>query len=165
MGSLLPMPRAGTGFAEPMAGPAGSADGEPEAYFLEEQVGFLLRLANQRHVAIFQSQAPCGLTPTQFAALVKIAEIGECSQNELGRRTKMDVATAKGVVDRIFEKGLVEFTEDPNDRRRKLIVLSRAGKAAIPELYRQGHGITRSTLEPLSDGEREVFLELVAKLT
>ncbi len=144
---------------------AASEGSEPEAYLLEEQVGFLLRLANQRHVAIFQTQAPCGLTPTQFAALVKIAEIGECSQNDLGRRIKMDVATAKGVVDRIFEKGLVEFTDDPNDRRRKLIILSRAGKAAIPELHRQGNGITRSTLEPLTDGEREVFLQLVAKLT
>ena len=54
-------------------------------YVLDEQVGFLLRVAMQRHTAIFMSQMVDGLTQTQFAALAKLLEVGPCSQNHLGR--------------------------------------------------------------------------------
>ena len=134
-------------------------------YRLEDQIGFLLRLAHQRHVAIFQARSPFGLTPMQFAAVMKVAEIGVCSQNELGRRTKMDVATIKGVVDRLFEKGLIGFTEDPGDRRRKLVRLSDAAEVAMPELRMFGQRVSELTLEPLSNSERRELLSLIAKLS
>ena len=136
-----------------------------EHYRLEVQIGFLLRLAHQRHVAIFQARSPLGLTPMQFAAVMKVAEIGVCSQNELGRRTKMDVATIKGVVDRLFEKGLIGFTVDPGDRRRKLVRLSDAAEMAIPELRMFGQRVSELTLEPLSNSERRELLSLISRLT
>ena len=138
---------------------------ESSAYRLEDQVGFLLRLANQRHVAIFQAHAPFGLTPTQFAAMVKVAELGACPQNELGRRTKMDVATIKGVVDRLVEKGLVKVAGDPSDRRRKIVALSDAGAEVMPELRRFGAQVSELTLESLSQEERSVLLRLVTRLS
>ena len=55
-------------------------------YELEAQIGFLLRRAQQRHVAIFaESMGDIDLTPTQFSALVKIRDEGGVSQNRLGR--------------------------------------------------------------------------------
>ena len=41
----------------------------------------------------------------QWAALAKLAEVGECSQNLLGRLVAMDVATIKGVVERLVRRG------------------------------------------------------------
>jgi len=41
-------------------------------YRLDDQVGFLLRVAMQRHTAIFMSRMIEGLTQTQFAALAKL---------------------------------------------------------------------------------------------
>ena len=64
-----------------------------DGYRLEDQVGFLLRRANQRHTAIFAEGMPYGLTPPPFAALVKLGDEQGCSQNRLGRLTAMDVAT------------------------------------------------------------------------
>ena len=58
---------------------------EPGRYVLDEQVGFLLRVAMQRHTSIFTSRMIDGLTQTQFAALAKLYEVGPCSQNHLGR--------------------------------------------------------------------------------
>ena len=63
-----------------------------DSYVLESQVGFVMRRAVQRHIAIFSSLIP-EMTPTQFAALAKLCELGQTSQNELGRLTSMDVAT------------------------------------------------------------------------
>jgi len=54
------------------------------AYALDQQVGFLLRQAQQRHTAIFARLMPDDVTPTQWATLAKLHEIGGCSQNLLG---------------------------------------------------------------------------------
>ena len=59
-------------------------------YMLEEQVGFMMRLAGQRHSGVFQVHAPLGLTPAQFSLLIKVLELRECSQNYLGRKTAKD---------------------------------------------------------------------------
>jgi hypothetical protein len=48
-------------------------------YVLEEQVGYMMRLAGQHHAGTFQSLAPLKLTPTQFSVLVKLFGVGECS--------------------------------------------------------------------------------------
>ncbi|MFC3117565.1 MarR family winged helix-turn-helix transcriptional regulator [Jhaorihella thermophila] len=98
-------------------------------YVLDEQVGFLMRRANQRHLAIFARSIP-DLTPTQFAALARLCELERVSQNALGRATAMDAATIKGVVDRLRARGLVEVTPDEVDQRR--VVLA-------PPARRAGH--------------------------
>ena len=64
-------------------------------YVLNDQVGFLFRVAMQRHTAIFTSRMIEGLTQTQFAALAKLFEAGPCSQNHLGRLIYLDAATIK----------------------------------------------------------------------
>ena len=43
---------------------------ESGRYLLDEQVGFLMRVAMQRHTSIFTSRMVEALTQTQFAALV-----------------------------------------------------------------------------------------------
>ena len=67
-------------------------------YILDEQIGFILRQVWQRHSAIFSRDIGTNLTPTQWAALSKLAETGPCSQNQLGRLIYLDAATIKGVV-------------------------------------------------------------------
>lgn len=133
-------------------------------YILEDQVGFLLRVAGQRHSTIFQSLAPLNLTPTQFSAVVKLLQLGECSQNELGRQTAMDVATIKGVIDRLRKRNLVEVKPDPDDKRRSLIVPTDAAKTLESEFCDAGSQITEKTLRPLTAAERKTFLKLLAKM-
>ena len=105
-------------------------------YVLDAQVGFVLRQVQQRHTTIFASLMIDNLTPTQWAALSKLAETGPCSQNQLGRLTAMDVATIKGVIDRLTARGLTETSPDPDDGRRLLVSLSRAGHQLAVERER-----------------------------
>jgi hypothetical protein len=51
---------------------------ETGRYVLDEQVGFLMRIAMQRHTSIFTSRMIEALTQTQFAALAKLSEVGPC---------------------------------------------------------------------------------------
>ena len=134
-------------------------------YVLDEQIGYILRLASQRHAVIFQQHSVFDLTPTQFAVLVRLLDTGACSQNELGRRTAMDVATIKGVVDRLRAKGLVQLRPDPTDKRRTLISISGAHEELKATLHAAGHEISRKTLKPLTATEQKSLLSLLAKLT
>lgn len=136
-----------------------------EDYVLEEQAGYMMRLAGQRHAVIFQTLAPLNLTPTQFSVMIKLLEIGESSQNELGRKTAMDVATIKGVIDRLRSRELVVVKPDPADKRRSVIALSAEAKALAQILHDAGRKITEETLKPLDAAERRTFLALLAKLS
>lgn len=134
-----------------------------DSYRLQDQIGFILRKAHQRHVAIFASRI-ADLTPPQFAALAKLHEIGEISQNQLGALVAMDAATIKGVIDRLRTRGLVEITPDEGDKRRLLVRLTQDGRAAIERLIPLGKDITTETLAPLSAREAATLLKLLARI-
>ena len=135
-----------------------------DAYVLDDQVGFLMRRANQKHLAIF-AEGISDLTPTQFAALAKLCELGAVSQNALGRATSMDGATIKGVVDRLRLKDLVASTPDPDDQRRILLKPTAAGWDLFEAVAPAAHQITQDTLAPLNEAEQTIFLLLLQKLT
>ncbi len=134
-------------------------------YKLEKQAGHLLRRAHQRHTAIFQEFiSDRQLTPLQFAALVRLRDLDEVSQNQLGRMTAMDAATMQGVIKRLLARGLISRRPDPNDRRRLILSLSRDGEALMDAAIASGKAITRRTLDPLSAAEQKTFLDLLARL-
>ena len=135
-----------------------------QVYVLDEQIGFILRQVSQRHAAIFTRDIGAELTPTQWAALAKLAETGPCSQNQLGRLTAMDVATIKGVIDRLTVRGLTETSSDPEDGRRLRVSLTRAGQQLVDKVASNALAISRETLTPLDPRERELFVALLEKL-
>jgi DNA-binding MarR family transcriptional regulator len=138
---------------------------EKQSYSLDEQVGYLLRLASQRHAAIFLEQISENLTPTQFSTLMRISEGRELSQNHLGRLASMDVATVKGVVDRLKAKELVQSRSDADDKRRSLISLTPKGSELIETLKEDGARISENTLAPLRHSERKTLISLLMKIS
>lgn len=145
-----------------MAETAKSADQAIE-YRLEDQIGFKLRLANQRHLEVFNSYMP-DITPTQFAVLAKLRDELRLSQNHLGRLVGMDAATTKGVVDRLRKKGLVQSTPSETDMRRLEISLTEAGQAFAARSIAIAHGISAQTTSNLTPREVERLLALLDKL-
>ncbi len=133
------------------------------AYRLEDQVGFKLRLANQKHLELFSRMMP-DVTPTQFAVLARLRETGPLSQNHLGRLVGMDAATTKGVVDRLKAKGFVGSARSQTDMRRLDISLTDAGHIFVEDAVKIAQDITRATLHNLTPRERERLLVLLDKL-
>lgn len=137
---------------------------EQGRYVLDDQIGFLLRVAMQRHTAIFMSQMVDGLTQTQFAALAKLYEVGPCSQNHLGRLIYLDAATIKGVVDRLALRGFVTALADPQDRRRRAVALTENGRRVTESAMLVAAKITAATLTPLTGEEQRVVARLLKRL-
>lgn len=132
--------------------PDGPATPPPEEeYRLEDQVGYLLRRAYQRHLALFQGiMGEDQPTNMQYAALHVLWTRGPLSQNLLGRVLAMDPPTVKGVVARLLARGWVTRSRDAADARLLLIALTPAAAAAMPGWVEKARAISAATLSPLS---------------
>jgi len=134
-------------------------------YVLDHQIGFALRLAHQRHCALFAERiGDAELTPTQWAALAKLWQTGPTSQNRLGRLTGMDASTIRGVVNRLIKRGLVDTRPDQEDARLLLVGLTREGTQLYRALAAHALEITEETLSPLNKDERETLMRLLDKM-
>ncbi|WP_434290371.1 MarR family winged helix-turn-helix transcriptional regulator [Celeribacter sp. SCSIO 80788] len=134
-------------------------------YVLDEQIGFVLRRAHQRHMTIFAERMD-SLTPQQFSTLYRLAMArGPQSQNALGRSVAMDAATTKGVVNRLEARGLIVTEKDEEDRRRYLLSATDAGRALIADCVPVMQAITEETLGPLNASERRTLLALLEKIS
>jgi MarR family transcriptional regulator, lower aerobic nicotinate degradation pathway regulator len=149
---------------EPDADSARPARPRPP-YRLDESVGHLLRRAHQRHAALFQERGAIGgLTSTQFATLLRLAELGTATQNALGRAVALDPATIQGVVARLRDRGLVHAGRDPLDRRTVVLSLNEAGATALADATRQGSQANERLLAPLTAEERRTLIRLLRRL-
>lgn len=134
-----------------------------QGYDLDNQIGYLLRLANQRHLEIFSDHMP-SLTPTQFSVLARLFEVGEISQNELGRRVGIDAATTNGVIERLARKELIHSKADINDKRRLCISLTAQGLETTEKAIHEAREITHETVQNLTTAETTRLLALLKKL-
>jgi DNA-binding MarR family transcriptional regulator len=151
--------------AHSRGGPGIATEPADDAYVLEAQIGFVLRRAHQRHVAIFAAcMDELGLTPTQFSALRKIDDEGTVSQGRLGRLTSMDPANILGVVQRLIQRGLVSRRPDPRDARSTLLTLTEAGQEILAAGIRRAAEATDRTLRPLPAAKRKALLQLLLKI-
>lgn len=134
-------------------------------FAVEDHVGFLLRRAHQRHVALFTaSLARSELTPTQFTALLKMVQVGRVTQNHLGRLAAMDPATIQGVVQRLMARGLLRRSHDPMDRRTAVLEPTEAGIELIGTVVACARQAHEAALSPLSPEEQVQFLALLRKI-
>lgn len=136
-----------------------------DSYRLESQVGYWLRRAYQRHMAIFAGiMSDLDLTSMQFAALVKLHELKAVSQTELGRLTGMDRATISGVVARLKRRNLVLYKPDPLDKRSRIIAPTPAGEALLHEAMQRIGRVTEQTLEPIAPADRDSLRAILQKM-
>ena len=134
-------------------------------YRLDASTGHLLRLAHQRYQSIFQERAAglC-LTGPQFATLLRLAELGQATQNHLGRLAGMDSATIQGVVRRLIVRGWMETGHDPLDRRMRVLTITPAGAAVLHDAQQAGLRANEALTGGLSGAEQAQLLGLLRRL-
>ncbi|WP_412542173.1 MarR family winged helix-turn-helix transcriptional regulator [Longispora sp. K20-0274] len=105
-----------------------------------------------------------GLDLRQVAVLAAVADHGPSSQRDLGTRLAVDPSDMVGAVDALEAAGRVERRRDPADRRRYLVTLTPAGRAALRSATRQADAVTADLLAPLELDERDVLVNLLRKV-
>lgn len=89
---------------------------------------------------------------------------GPQTMSALAAQMAMPLSTLTRVVDRMRQKELIERVRTPEDRRVVQIGLSKRGCSVGEHFDDCKRQLVRTMLEPLSLGEREILLELMAKL-
>jgi DNA-binding MarR family transcriptional regulator len=72
-----------------------------------------------------------GLSMPQFGILMYLYHSSNCGISHLGEYMDISAPAASQLVDRLVQHGLVERTEDPNDRRAKQLALTPKGRELI----------------------------------
>lgn len=132
---------------------------------LEALPGHYIRRLQQIAVAIFlQETEKHGATPVQYAALQKVGIAPGIDQRTLARSIGLDTSTIAGVIDRLEARGLMQRSASPEDRRVRLLSLTRAGqellKAIEPDMLKAQERI----LAPLPEAERPEFMRMLRAL-
>ena len=128
-----------------------------------EMAGHLIRRLHQQSTQVYQARTQAAgfeLTSVQFAALDAVAQQPGIDQASLAATISFDRATIGGVVDRLEQKGLIERTVSPDDRRARLLQLTAAGRRQLAALRPVVEALQAEILAPLSAKERAAFLAL-----
>jgi len=72
-----------------------------------------------------------GLSPSQLSTLMRLHYHGPCPISEVGDDLGVTTAAARPMVERLVQQGLIERSEDPEDRRVRPIRLTPQGKALV----------------------------------
>lgn len=99
-----------------------------------------------------------------FAVLAALAEYGELSQADLGRRLGLDRNEVSGIVTRLEHGHHVDRHVDPANRRRNVVTLTAAGMRHLDEIQRHADAAQDELLAGLSPDERRQLNKLLAKL-
>ena len=126
---------------------------------------WLLSRANARAQAILVAAfADFDIRPLHYRTLATLDEYGELSQAELGRHLAVDRKDITTTVDLLAERGWVERTADPGDRRRNIVVLTYAGRELLPRLHATLDTVQGAVLAPLTHRETGQLTHLLSKL-
>ncbi len=74
-----------------------------------------------------------GLSMPQMAALMRIYRDKRCGVTEVGEHLGVTSAAASQMLDRLVREGIIDRSEDPDDRRGKRLALTGAGLKIIKE--------------------------------
>ena len=127
--------------------------------------GYLFRRMQQIAVAIFMEE--CGafdLTPVQYAALVAIHAHPGIDATRLSAVIAFDRSTLGNVIERVEAKGLVERKASPDDRRIKLLYLTRSGAALLRDIVPAVDRAQARMLQPLKPADRKTLMALLGQL-
>jgi DNA-binding MarR family transcriptional regulator len=72
-----------------------------------------------------------GLSFSQISILMRLVHRGSTSVSDIGEQSGVTSAAASQAVDRLVGLGLIERTEDPDDRRAKRLALTQKGRTLI----------------------------------
>src|ERR1700736_2384072 len=100
-----------------------------------ERPGYLMRRAQQIAVAIFMEEcASFEITPVQYASLVAIREHPGVDATRLSALIAFDRSTLGDVLELLEAKGWIERSGSPEDKRIKVLRLSREGARMLRQV-------------------------------
>jgi MarR family transcriptional regulator, lower aerobic nicotinate degradation pathway regulator len=126
--------------------------------FLVKRVGML---AKDKTVAAFEG---IGAVPYDYAVLAVPAQGACATQATIADALRYDRSYLVGVLDDLEARGTIERRRDPNDRRRHVVSLTKAGEQELDRLRGLIGGVESELFAPLTTAERQTLHGLLARV-
>jgi len=107
---------------------------KPQSQLVCEELLQLIERIKRGVLAVAEAH---GLTRMQLFSLYSINLHGELGMGQVAEVLGCDASNVTGIIDRLFQQGLVLRTESARDRRTKTIRLTPKGKQLVDELARE----------------------------
>ena len=126
------------------------------------------RVAKSLDVARRSAFSAHDLEPWEFDVLAALRRAGSpyaLSPGQLGVQTLVTSGTMTNRIDRLEQRGLVQRTADPQDRRGVRVVLTDAGRSSVDDALIDLVARERQILSALDDRDREHLAALLRTLS
>jgi MarR family transcriptional regulator, lower aerobic nicotinate degradation pathway regulator len=105
-----------------------------------------------------------GLRSYHYRLLAALEESGPIGQADLGRSSNIDRSDVVTWLGELEQRGLIERTVNPDNRRRNIVSITRAGSRQLRALDKVLDDIQERVVAPLSPSERRQLTKLLRKV-
>ncbi|MEV0223513.1 MarR family transcriptional regulator [Streptomyces sp. NPDC050704] len=146
-------------------GPVPIDDQEPWMRGLHADTGYLLYRLGLRSGQLFNTfLQESGLRLRHYALLRFLATSEGALQRELSSQLGYDPSAIVGLVDDLEKLGFAERRPSPDDRRSRIVVLTKDGRVFLRDTDEAGLRVTNDLLQPLDPAERDVLHGLLQRV-
>jgi len=111
-----------------------------------------------------RSVEEAGLGLSDFAALEALLHKGPLTITEIQHKVLLASGSMTAAVDRLEKKGFVTREAAPDDRRAKVLHLTREGRRVVEEAFRRHAGELEAAMAVLDAGEKRRLYALLKKV-
>jgi len=116
------------------------------------------------HAAMQEVTSAENMEPVEFGCLSSVHDAPGIDQQQLAERMGLDLATARRIVKQLERRGFIECSPPDGRGRSRTLVVTPTGGKVIEQLRPSIRAAHDRIVAPLSDREREVLLDLLARV-
>jgi MarR family transcriptional regulator, lower aerobic nicotinate degradation pathway regulator len=105
-----------------------------------------------------------GLRMQHYRVMAGLAELGECTQADLGRALGLDAGNLVALLGDLVERKAVSRKPDPANRRQNLVRRTPRGRLLFEEMDRAVEQANEVMFAAFSPAEREEFHKVLVRL-
>jgi len=132
--------------------------------FLTALLDWMEASMHRSYHAFIRHNRESALSLSQVNTLFRLYHHGPGPVNDLANHLGVTMAAVSQLLDPLISTGLVLRSENPNDRRVKLLALTEKGKLMVEKSMSTRHAWLGDLSKALSDSEREQLLPAIELL-
>jgi DNA-binding MarR family transcriptional regulator len=119
--------------------------------FLPYRLSYSTSLLSEAIARAYQDRFE--LSIPEWRVIAHVAENAAISQQDIGRRTRMDKVTVSRAARALYGRGLLARESNPRDRRSQFLVLTKAGRRLYASIAPKALDLERAIFNQFSDRE------------
>ena len=123
------------------------------------------RLMKQAFTKTLLEYPNIDITVDQWVIMQILSQNGALSQSDLGRECQKDAPTITIIVDRLMSKNYVAKADNPNDGRKKMIYLTKAGLNIVNKVMPIVYKFRSNCYQGVHEQELKTLDKILKKIT